>query len=48
MKSMEEEMLDSGMLSEKDHDRMKELVKEQRLVNLGYAFVTYSHSVSVR
>jgi len=28
MKTMEEEMLDSGMLSEKDHDRMKELVKE--------------------
>lgn len=37
-------MLDQGILSQKEFDRLKQMQVEAQEVNLGYAFVTYSHS----
>lgn len=39
-----EEMLENGLLSQKDYDLMKKLDNEANTRNLGYAFITYSHS----
>jgi hypothetical protein len=38
-------MLENGVISEKDYDRLKKYTKEVALINKGYAFVTFSHSV---
>lgn len=37
-------MLADGVLSEKDYNKLKELTKQNNEVNLGYAFVTFSHT----
>jgi hypothetical protein len=37
-------MLEDGIISKKDYDVLLNLQRESQEVNLGYAFVTYSHS----
>jgi hypothetical protein len=40
-----QELLDNGILSQKDFQLLKSMQRDVQEVNLGYAFVTYSHSV---
>ncbi len=37
-------MLANGMITQKEYDMLKTLEREANEVNLGYSFVTYSHS----
>ena len=41
-------LLSEGVISRKDYESMKALELEMSYQNIGYAFVTYAHSVSYR
>lgn len=38
-------LLDDGLITKKEYDTYLKKIKEENQINLGYAFVTFSHTV---
>jgi hypothetical protein len=41
-------MLEDGVLSQKDYDEYISFMRESNEINLGYSFVTFSHTVKFK